>query len=141
MIDIPGHQFRRSIIIAGSRTVDPSVDEITEAIRRLDPSGLLFVPEEWTEIVCGCALGADKAGERWALARGIPVHHEPITTALVLQFGKYLAPKMRNRAMAERAWGALVFWDGTSGGSADMVCRMVARDKPVRVIPWAPAKR
>jgi DNA-binding CsgD family transcriptional regulator len=43
---------------------------------------------------------------------------------------------MRNRRMAERAAAAVVLWDGRSGGSSDMVARMVARDKPVEVVPW-----
>lgn len=131
----------RSMIIAGSRTVSPTVEEITRAIADLDPGGLLWAPEEWTEVVCGCARGADRAGEAWAIARGLRVHHEPITAALDAKHGKYLAPKMRNRLMAERADAALIFWDGTSGGSADMACRMVTRDKPVRVVPWRPRSR
>ncbi len=128
-----------SVIIAGSRTVSPSVEEIDEAISKLF-NAELWSAGWWTEVVCGCAPGGDRAGERWAKAKNIAVHHEPITEELVKQYGKWLAPKMRNRRMAERAGGALVFWDGTSSGSADMVCRMVARGKPVEVIPWPKAK-
>lgn len=131
----------RSVIIAGSRTVSPTVDEIDAAIVKLPAGDLLWVPGEWTEIVCGCAPGADRAGEAWAKAKGIAIHYEPITEELVRLHGKYLAPKMRNRAMAVRGDAAIVFWDGTSGGSADMVCRMVARDKPVAVVPWMSRRR
>lgn len=126
-----------SLIIAGSRTVSPTIEEITRAVSDLNFRGL----HELQEIVCGCARGADKAGEAWAIAGGLSVHHEPITAELVAKHGKYLAPKMRNRLMAERADAALIFWDGTSGGSADMACRMVARGKPVQVIPWRPRSR
>lgn len=131
----------RRVIIAGSRSVSPTVEEIDEAIARLPAGSLLWVPSEWTEIICGDARGADKAGAAWAAARGIAVHHEPITNELIVRWGKYLAPKMRNRAMAERADAAIVFWDGTSGGSADMVTRMVVRDKPVAVVPFKSRKR
>jgi predicted Rossmann fold nucleotide-binding protein DprA/Smf involved in DNA uptake len=128
----------RSVIIAGSRTVSPTVEQITEAIAQL--GDLLWVPADWEEIVSGTAPGADRAGEAWAKATGKALHKEPITDELVKQYGKYLAPKMRNRLMAERADACVVFWDGTSSGTADMVCRMVARGKPVAVVPWAKAK-
>lgn len=130
-----------SVIIAGSRTVSPSVEEIDEVLARMfENSHAMREPEKWTEVVCGCARGADRAGQRWAEAKGIDLHHEPITADLIKQYGKYLAPKMRNRRMAERGDAAIVFWDGTSSGSADMVCRMVARGKPVEVVPTKKAK-
>lgn len=125
----------RSVIIAGSRSVSPAVLDIDEAIRLLDPGGLLWVPSEWTEVVCGGARGADSAGEDWAKHHGISVAYDLVLPADYHQHGK-LAPKIRNRRMAERADAALIFWDGMSGGSADMCCRMVARGKPVAVIPW-----
>ena len=127
-----------SVIIAGSRTVSPEIEEIDEAIGKLRDERFRDLAV-WSEVVCGCAPGADRAGERWAEARKINLHHEPITRQLIERHGKYLAPKMRNRAMAERGDYAIVFWDGTSGGSADMVCRMVARGKPVEVVPWKKA--
>jgi hypothetical protein len=126
----------RSVIIAGSRTLLPSVDEIDAALKRIPAAGLLWVPEDWEEIVCGMASGADLAGKAWAEAKGKRVHCEPVTQDDYDQHGGALGPKMRNRRMAERADGAIIFWDGRSGGSADMCCRMVARDKPVAVIPW-----
>lgn len=131
----------RSVIIAGSRTVSPTVEEIDAAIVKLDPGGLLWVPADWTEIVCGMAPGADLAGKAWAEARGKVVHRDPITTEDIRVHGKYVGPRMRNRRLAERGDAALVFWDGISGGSADLVARMVARDKPVRVIPWPRRRR
>jgi hypothetical protein len=120
------------LIIAGSRTVDPSPSEIDAAF---DPSGLLFNIGDVTEVVSGRAMGADAAGENWARLRGIPIKEFPITNADRIEFGPKIAPKMRNRRMAEYGEMALVFWDGISGGSADMATRMLARDKPVRVIP------
>jgi len=128
----------RSVIIAGSRTVSPTPAEIDNALRELDPCGLLWWPDEWTEVICGMAKGADYAGRAWALARGKTVHEEPVTAEQWARYGRYMAPKLRNRAMAERADGAVLFWDGLSGGTADMCIRMVARDKPCAVIPWAP---
>lgn len=126
----------RSVIIAGSRTISLTVDEIDEGIRRAPAYGLLWVPDEWEEIVCGMADGVDLSGKAWAEAKGKRVHPEPITREDWDKHGKYLAPKMRNRRMAIVGDGAIIFWDGYSGGTADMCIRMVARDKPVAVIPW-----
>jgi hypothetical protein len=125
------------LVIAGSRSVSPTPEEIDQAFRRIDPSGLLFSPGDVTEVISGCATGADRAGEAWASVRGIAVHREPVTDEDYKRFGKFVAPRMRNRRMAERGDMAIIFWDGLSGGSADMCTRMVARDKPVRVIPMA----
>lgn len=131
----------RSVIIAGSRTVSPTVEEIDAAIAKHDPTGLLWHPDEWTEVVCGMAKGADLAGKAWAEAKGMDVRRVPITPALIARWGKWLAPKMRNREMAEVSDGAVLFWDAKSSGTADMAIRMVARQKPCLVIPWAPRRR
>jgi hypothetical protein len=126
----------RAVILAGSRTVSPTVEQIDACIAQLDPVGLLWNPAEWEVIVCGMARGMDLAGKAWAEARGKRALPMPITDEHVRRWGKYLAPKMRNRDMAEVADGALLWWDAASGGTADMCIRMVARDKPVRVFPW-----
>jgi hypothetical protein len=114
------------LVIAGSRTVSPTIEDIDAAL---------------TEVICGDAAGADTCGALWARSRGIPLHHEPVTQDDYAQHGRYMGPKMRNRRMAERGDALLAFWDGTSGGTADMVTRMVARDKPVRVVPYKPTAR
>jgi hypothetical protein len=136
------------LVIAGSRTVSPTIAEIDDALAQA-----LFdwhIPlcadkgfaDRVLEVICGDAAGVDFAGEQWARARGIPIHHEPITAGDIAQHGKYVGPRMRNRRMAERGTHAIIFWDGVSAGSADMACRMVARSKPVRVVPCKPrAKR
>lgn len=124
-----------SLIIAGSRTVRPTLADIDAAF-----DDLLFVRADVTEVVCGGAKGADTAGREWAIRNKIPVHMEPITPE-DMTHGAYLGPRMRNRRMAVRGTHLLAWWDGISGGTSDMVCRMVARDKPVRVIPMRKFKR
>jgi hypothetical protein len=120
------------LVIAGSRTVSPTIEDIDAAL-----TGILFEGGiDVTEVICGDAAGADTCGALWARSRSIPLHHEPVTPEDYAQHGRYLGPKMRNRRMAERGDAALIFWDGLSGGSADMACRMLARDKPVRVVPY-----
>lgn len=125
------------LVIAGSRTVSPPIVEIDVHVRTCfaaDP-GRDFDPKLYiTEVICGCAKGADVAGEAWAKHHNIPIHHEPITDE-DMKLGVYMGPRMRNRRMAIRADGAIIFWDGISGGSSDMAARMLARKKPVFVIP------
>lgn len=101
------------LIIAGSRTVEPTDEEIAAAF-----DSLVFVFADVTLVICGMAKGADLAGKRWAASNSIPVHEEPVTREDYKKHGGYLAPKMRNRAMAELGDAAIVFWDGTSGGAA-----------------------
>ena len=124
-----------SLIIAGSRTVRPTLADIDAAM-----DDMLFVKADVTEVVCGGAKGADASGREWAIRNKIPVHMDVITDA-DMTHGVYLGPRMRNRRMAERGTMLLAFWDGISGGTADMVCRMIARNKPTRVIPMRKFQR
>lgn len=124
------------LVIAGSRTVHPSIEEIDAGTALLGVGSIFFVDE----VICGGANGADACGAEWAIIRSIAIHYEPITKEDIATHGKYLGPRMRNRRMAERGDVALVFWDGKSAGSADMVTRMVARKKPVVVIPTSPKR-
>ena len=122
------------LIIAGSRTVWPDDIDIDNAIYEHYRS-----VDAVSEVVSGkCRDGADACGERWAKARG--KHVTPFPADWDGPYKK-AAGKLRNREMADYADAALVFWDGMSSGSADMVCRMVARGKPVRVVPMKASKK
>lgn len=101
------------------------------------------IPAKISHVICGESPGggADAAGKRWAIARGIELISEPITDEDVRRWGRYVGPKMRNRRMAEIGDLALVFWDGKSNGSTDLVTRMVLRGKLVEVIPTRPVRR
>jgi hypothetical protein len=135
------------LIIAGSRTVAPTIADIDREVRALVYAEGLAVElddyEAWggprafvLEVICGKARGGDDAGDAWAAHHGIPVHPEPITEADVQRWGKYLAPKARNGRMAERATHALCFWDRASNGTTDMHARMGIRGKPSRIVAY-----
>lgn len=132
------------LIIAGSRTVSPTIADIDrEMVTVLHRIGLTLCADRdykdaVTEVISGDANGADMAGAEWAKARGIPVHLDPVTPRDYAEHGKYLGPRRRNRRMAERGDALLAFWDGVSGGTADMVTRMLARGKPAFVVPYKP---
>lgn len=130
------------LIIAGSRTVYPTFEQIDADVLRLPIWGditpdIARIGEVVVQVIGGRSPGggADDAGEAWAIARGLPFHPEPITDEDYRVHGKYLGPKMRNRRMANIADIALIYWNGHSGGSADICIRMQARGKPTLVIP------
>lgn len=136
------------LIIAGSRTVYPAMEVIDAAVLALpiwgdlEPAAGRF-GEVISLVISGRSPGggADHAGEAWAATRGIPVHVERITEEDIKRYGTYRGPKMRNRRMAELGDVALCFWDAFSGGTADMVTRMVARHKLVEVVPTKPTRK
>jgi hypothetical protein len=95
------------LIVAGTRTFDdyPLLEERLNTF-----SGI-------TEIISGNAAGADSLGERWANEHNIPiVMFKPDWKAN----GKAAGP-LRNEAMAKYADAAIVFWDGLSRGTANMI--------------------
>jgi hypothetical protein len=155
-----------SLVIAGSRSLSPSIDEISASVARYivlasapqlevdlgvsrEEAAAVLVRggPRWPdvarsfihEVVCGDAAGSDDAGAAWAVTMGIPVHHEPITSQDITRWGKYLGPRIRNSRLADRGDVGLVFWDGKSGGTADFVTRMVLRGKRVEVVPMRKA--
>ena len=68
------------------------------------------------EIVSGGCTGADRLGELYASEHNIPVKVFSANWAL----GKAAGP-IRNRQMAEYATHSVIFWDGRSRGSKNMI--------------------
>lgn len=103
-------------IIAGSRD-GVSYEDVETAMRDCG----------WTPtlVISGGARGADHFGERWAKARGIPVHRE-----LPRGHGPF-APKARNVVMAGMADALVLIWTGSSPGSLHML--EVADDRRLRI--------
>lgn len=61
-----------------------------------------------TEVVSGCAPGADTCGERWAISNNIPIKKFPANWD---KYGKSAGYK-RNKQMAEYADAAILFPGG-----------------------------
>ena len=74
-----------------------------------------------TEVVCGCARGADTGGKEWALSRGVPVKDLPADWS---GLGRKAGP-IRNSAMAEYAGACIAFPGGR--GTADMLAKAEAK--------------
>lgn len=111
----------KKLIIAGSRHVSISPEDITGY---LHDHGIV---ETIQEVVCGCANGADSAGELWAKHNGIPVKHFAADWSA---HGKAAGP-IRNKQMAEYGDELLLIWDGQSPGSKSMKRIMESAGKPV----------
>jgi hypothetical protein len=108
------------IIIAGSRTVRDE-NKIRTRIHQL-LSDLKIIP---TEIVSGKAIGPDQIGETYANLFNIPIKEMPANWN---KYGKSAGP-IRNKDMAEYADMAIVFWDGVSPGSKNMIKEMSNKSK------------
>lgn len=112
------------VIIAGTRTFNDY-----ELLRdRLDL--LLSNRLPHVAIVSGCASGADKLGERYALERGLELHNYP---AEWNKYGNSAGPR-RNKLMAQYANACVVFWDGKSRGSRNMIEEAKANNLDLRVV-------
>lgn len=99
------------LIIAGSR----EFDDYQLMLDTMRENG--FTSNTVTQVVSGCAHGADKLGERWAVSQRLPVvrFHADWNT-----YGKR-AGFIRNGEMADYADACIVFWNGTSKGSKHMI--------------------
>ena len=116
------------VVVAGSRDLSPSSEEITRAVSE---SGFLVA-----ELVSGaCPTGVDAAGEAWACSRNIPVRR---FEAQWSTYGKRAGP-MRNAAMAAYCDAAIVVMRERSAshksrGSENMVQQMRRANKPCFVV-------
>lgn len=112
------------VIIAGSRTLTPTMDEIQKAV---DDSGFNI-----TELVCGMARGVDKEALKWAKSKSIPVKEFRANWTF---YGDSAGP-IRNTDMGRYADALILIWDGFSAGSASMKRVMISLKKPYHeVIP------
>lgn len=99
-------------IVAGSRTFT----DYPRLCRSLDA---FHAQGQISEVVCGCAHGADMLGEHWAKDRSIPVKRFPANWK---ELGRG-AGFIRNQQMADYADALIAFWDGESKGTRDMIRR------------------
>lgn len=72
---------------------------------------------EISEIVCGCARGADTLGKEYGEKYNIPVKMFPADWK---RYGNSAGPR-RNIEMAEYADALIAFWDGKSTGTKHMI--------------------
>lgn len=95
-------------VICGSRGIT-KYKHVLDAVRE---SGFQI-----TEVVSGCARGADQLGELYAAEKLLPVKKFPADWA---GLGS-MAGIFRNRLMAEYADAVIAVWDGKSPGTRYMI--------------------
>lgn len=117
------------LIIAGSRWLKVSDAQLDRA--------LAAARVEWQRpdlairwVLSGMSGGADRAGERWAKARGHAFRPYPADWR---RYGISAGPE-RNARMAADADALIAFWDGASSGTRDMICQAYGRRLLVHVV-------
>lgn len=112
------------VCIAGGR-------EFTDYELLRNQCDLILTGKAVTHIVSGKQRGADTLGEDYAKERGYEVEPYPYES----QFGKAGGP-IRNRKMAMACDFAIIFWDGKSSGSQDMIKQMIRVKKPYKIVSY-----
>lgn len=98
-------------IIAGSRTITDR-EVLSYHLGQIVPDDLHI-----TEVVSGTANGVDQLGEQWADGWDIPIKRFPANWD---KYGKR-AGYIRNEEMAKYAEACVIFWDGESNGTRNMI--------------------
>lgn len=120
------------LIVAGTRTFkDYKLLEDALSYRYLQSCcwWTRYDAKAW-EIVSGGAPGADTLAVEFATERNIPFKIFPADWQ---KHGRAAGP-IRNKQMAEYADAAIVFWDGKSHGTQNMIQQMRELGKPVEVV-------
>lgn len=106
-------------IIAGSRTA--SIKDVIDALE------LCPFTTEITEVISGCARGADSYGEMLAEEFDVPIKRFPAEWE---KYGRG-AGHIRNSQMLEYSDSLIAVWDGKSKGTQDMIHRSQKKGIPV----------
>jgi len=114
------------VVVAGSRTFN------NFALMREKMDNILSQLEGSITIISGTAKGADTLGEKYAKSRGYRVVRFPADWE---RHGRRAGP-LRNQEMADNATHVVVFWDGESGGSKNMIDEARKRGLPLRVVRY-----
>ena len=134
----PRERAADKILIAGSRTLNPTIAQISNLITRL--------PDV---LICGCADGVDKAGYTWARHFSVPVEFFPAWAkqrdwALSVRKNNEVVHPLpsissraagfaRNGSMSGIASRALIIWTGESPGTRNMRDLCLGRNIPCTV--------
>lgn len=119
-------------IIAGSRGLHSTDNPMRNVAARRFVLNLLrsgMIPWDITEVISGTARGADRIGEEYGALEQKPVHRYPADWD---RHGRRAGP-IRNAIMAKEGEALVVFWDGISRGTENMIDTMKELGKPVKI--------
>jgi len=96
----------------------------SRSLSRVDITG--YIPDNVTEIVSGGALGIDACAKDYAEGHGM------MLTEYLPQYARFgrSAPLKRNRDIVVYAEEVLIFWDGCSRGTAQVISLCRTMNKP-----------
>lgn len=131
------------VIVAGSRGITDYF-YLEKYLDNVFSTNSIFIGKKIV-IVSGTAKGVDTMGETYADTKGLDKERYPAdwknlnVEPCVIKYNQYgpynaVAGHNRNKKMQEVADAAVVFWDGVSSGTKDMISKMRAANKPVIVI-------
>ncbi|MDR0248776.1 MAG: DUF2493 domain-containing protein [Oscillospiraceae bacterium] len=88
------------------------------------------IPAECSEVISGGAAGVDRLAREYAESRNISL------VEFLPDYKSYerSAPIVRNAEIVARADLVLIFWDGCSKGSRNVIMTCINTHKPYRVI-------
>ncbi|MFS0643834.1 DUF2493 domain-containing protein [Siminovitchia sp. 179-K 8D1 HS] len=115
------------VIVAGSRDFDDYPLLERELIHFLFGRH----PNE-VEIISGTARGADQLGERFAKEKGCALKLFPADWN---KNGKAAGP-IRNKEMSEYADACVVFWDGVSRGTKNMIDNAKRKGLKLKIVRY-----
>lgn len=101
------------VIIAGSRSF-ADYEKLKSVCDSILPN---LYSEPRISILSGTSSGSDSLGERYAKERGYTLNRYPADWK---RYGKAAGP-IRNRQMVKDADAAIVFWDGQSRGTKNLI--------------------
>ncbi len=115
------------IIIAGGRDFNDY-----KSLERCVTKFLQSIKLEEIIIVSGCAKGADTLGEYFAKFNGFKIEKFPADWNQFPRSAGYI----RNKEMAKFADYLIVFWDGKSKGTRNMIDEMKKLNKPILALKY-----
>lgn len=116
------------VIIAGSRDIHPTVDELNDIIKNDFPFSI-------SEIISGKAKGIDTSGENYAKYYNIPIKEFP---AKWYDSGKLDrgAGHKRNKHMAEYSDALIAIWNMKTPGTKSMIKYAISKKLKILVVDY-----
>lgn len=97
--------------------------------RDLDIDVSAYMPDNISEIISGGAAGVDRAAEKYAKDKGIPI------TVIKPDYTQYRrnAPLIRNKTIVELSDMVIAIWDGKSRGTKFIIDYAEKKNKPIKI--------
>ena len=108
------------VAVVGSRSIGPECAAMLEE----------YIPAGCSEVISGGAAGVDTQARAYAVRRNIKL------TEFLPDYKSFdrMAPIIRNSEIVSAADYVLIFWDGSSKGSMNVIMTCIKTNKPYQVV-------